>query len=132
MRGDFFCCCYTKKGRFLFSKKGMDMVYLTNTTAAQDVYFPKTLASSDVLSLTLRNTITLEEYALGLHTASPLKRLYYVLSVSLPAGMDEGEYEYTLTSGGRVVGTGVIKIGGGFAQADAYESEINYEQYESE
>lgn len=108
------------------------MVYLTNTTAAQDAYFPKTLSSSDVLALTLRNTTTLEEYALGLHTASPLTRLYYRLSVSLPAGMDDGEYEYTLTSGGIAVGTGVLKIGGGFAQADAYESEVNYEQYESE
>ena len=108
------------------------MVYLSNTTSAQGAYFPKTLAGSGVLSLVLRNTITLEEYDLGLHTDSGESDLYFHLSVTLPADMDNGEYEYTLTIGGNVMGTGVMKIGYEPEDADAYESEVNYEQYESE
>lgn len=84
--------------------------------------------------MTIRNTITQKEHNLGSMTDEGGSDMYYLLPVSLPEGIDDiddGEWEYTLAQDGVVVATGILKIGES-AQAEQYNSEIEYEQYESE
>lgn len=107
------------------------MVYLQNRTGGQPAYFPKNYGGEGAVAMTIRNTITQKEHNLGSMTDEGGSDMYYLLPVSLPEGIDDGEWEYTLTQDGIVVATGILKVGES-AQAEQYNSEIEYEQYESE
>lgn len=37
--------------------------------------------------------------------------MYYSLPITLPEGVDDGEYQYTLRDGDRVLHTGILRVG---------------------
>lgn len=56
---------------------------------------------------------------------------YFNLAITLPAGLPNGEYEYTLTDGVSVLSTGLLVIGES-AFPSQYNKDITYEQYTTE
>lgn len=58
-------------------------------------------------------------------------RIYYFGAVTLPAGMPEGEYEYTAAAGGEVISCGLAYIGEPKPSVTQYDNTIQYEQYRS-
>jgi hypothetical protein len=108
------------------------MIYARNTTERQLLFIPKEITGEGELALSVRNTITLAEYDLGKVEDDGLSGLYYRIKTGLPEGMDDGEYEYSLTQSGTPVGTGILKIGEGGESTEEYNSEIEYEQYTNE
>lgn len=108
------------------------MIYVQNKADAQYVFLPKELAGEGALSLSIHNTTTLKDYDLGNVADDGGSALYYRILLSLPEGLDNGEYEYALEQSGVKVGTGIIKIGEGGESTEEYNSDIEYEQYENE
>lgn len=58
-------------------------------------------------------------------------RTYYQGTVELPAGIPDGEYEYTFTVGGVVVSCGLAIVGEPKSRAVQYSNTVQYEQYRS-
>ena len=56
-------------------------------------------------------------------------RLYYVLTVELPEGVTEGEYEYKATVDGDIVSCGLAIVGDPKAAVSSYDKPVQYEQY---
>lgn len=55
---------------------------------------------------------------------------FYTFDITLPEGIPDGEYEYTLQDDGLVLSTGIIKIQGhGDKPNEQYNKEIEYKQY---
>lgn len=108
------------------------MIYLQNTTEAQVVSVPKNVQKPNgAFRFKARNTIDLsvevDRLVADLHTSD----LYFNLSVVLPAGIPNGEYEYTLSVGDAVLSSGLLVIGEN-ANASQYNKDVTYEQYETE
>lgn len=108
------------------------MIYLRNNTNPQVMYVPRngqdiegTLVFKAVSDMELDMKIE-EEFE-----DVQLTDRYAVITISLPAGLPDGEYEYTLTDGADIVSTGLLVIGEE-ETADQYEKEITYEQYITE
>lgn len=110
------------------------MIYLRNTTTAQTAFIPKELKGTGGLSLTIVSTLDMVAYVDGQAVSDTgFFSLYYRISVALPEGMPDGEYEYTLKDGnGAVLASGVLKVGEQTGTTEEYNSEVIYEQYESE
>lgn len=108
------------------------MVYLNNTQEAQTIFIPKVFTgATGNLSLHLRNTIDLDvviDDVIDIQTSD----LYFNLSISLPVGMVDGEYEYSLSDNGEILSTGILVIGEMTAQTEQYNKSIQYEQYSTE
>ena len=107
------------------------MIYLQNTPESQVVFVPKSGATPQGdLVFRAKSTIDLEvevnQAVTDLHTSD----LYFNLAVSLPDGLPNGEYEYTLLAGGIPVSTGLLVIGENSAPSQ-YQKDITYEQYET-
>lgn len=91
------------------------MIYLANYTTAQQVRFPDNgLAGSGDLAATLTVTSTvgrtkaLEASVSLLHTDGD----YFIIEITLPDGLTDGEYEYNLMTGdGSVLDSGLLQIG---------------------
>ena len=80
-------------GPVLFSKKNGTMIYLRNNDSAQVALIPKNITGTGALFLSLRNTLTLAEYGVGNVADTGDSALYWRIVVSLPEGLDNGEYE---------------------------------------
>ena len=109
------------------------MIYLQNTQEAQVVYVPRSEGSrpSGDLVFKAKNTINLEEEVDVHVTDLQTSDLYYNLAIELPAGLPDGEYEYTLSSEGDTLSTGLLVVGA-YSKPNEYDKNITYEQYESE
>lgn len=83
------------------------------------------------LSITLRSTIDLSEEHTQTVSDLGTSGLYYNFPISLPAGLPDGEYEYTLRDSDFPLSTGLLVIGEP-TQPSEYQKEITYEQYETE
>lgn len=107
------------------------MIYLQNTTESQVLFVPRNGAdASGELTLKMRNTIDQDfiiDRVLDLKTSD----LYFNLSIALPAGCPDGEYEYALMDGNIVLSTGIIVLESAEARSE-YEKDIVYEQYRAE
>lgn len=108
------------------------MLYLTNTTKPQVLFVPKdgevpegTLTFEAVSTVDLDTAVSQE--VIDLDTSG----LYFNVSIALPEGVQDGEYEYTLSADGIPVSSGLLVIGENFHPSQ-YEKSITYEQYESE
>ena len=106
------------------------MIYLANTTDAQVAYIPRDTDFTGTLSLSLKSTVDLDTpYVTATVLDLNVFRTMYAVAVSLPDGIQTGEYQYKLTAGGETVSTGVLVIGE-YAQArEQYNKPIQYEQY---
>ena len=109
------------------------MIYLRNTQEAQVVYVPRSEGSrpSGDLVFKAKNTINLEEEVDVHVTDLQTSDLYYNLAIELPAGLPDGEYEYTLSSEGDTLSTGLLVVGD-YSKPNEYDKNITYEQYETE
>lgn len=107
------------------------MIYLRNTTESQAVFIPRNGDTPDGdLVLHMASTIDHVEY---FQVVTDLKTsdIYFSVGVDLPAGLPDGEYEYTLTADGIAVSTGLMVLGEPSSPSQ-YERDITYEQYETE
>lgn len=110
------------------------MIYLQNTTESQILFVPKNGAVPEGdLVFKAKSTIDLDikinQAVTDLHTSN----MYFNLSISLPAGLPNGEYEYTILVGEAQteVASGLLVIGEN-SNPSEYNKEIEYEQYTSE
>ena len=108
------------------------MIYLQNTQEAQVVYIPRNgVIPQGDLVFKAKNTINLEDEVDVHVTDLQVSDLYYYLAVSLPENVPDGEYEYTLSSEGDTLSTGLLVVGA-YSKPNEYDKNITYEQYESE
>lgn len=107
------------------------MIYLTNISDAQILMIPKNggIVTGE-MSLVLRNTTDQQETTLSV-TDLNTSGLYFNLAVTLPEGLADGEYQYTLKDGNIQVSCGLLYIGD-LQSPSQYERTITYQQYESE
>ena len=108
------------------------MIYLQNTTEAQAVFVPKngTPVTGNLL-FKAKSTIDLVVEVSQAVTDLQTSDLYFNIAVTLPAGLPDGEYEYTFLAGDVPVSTGLLVIGEN-SHPTEYNKEIQYEQYETE
>ena len=109
------------------------MIYLQNTTDAQDVCIPRSngMTPQGDLVFKARNTTNLTE-EIDLYVADlQVSDLYFFLAVSLPEKVTDGEYEYELKFEDTLLSSGLLSVGE-FTKAEQYEKAISYEQYETE
>lgn len=107
------------------------MVHLENKTAAQSVTIPYELAATGTPdALVLRSSVNLRETVCEVEepVASANGR-YWTVTVSLPAKLPDGSYEYELRSGSSVLSAGCARIGDYAAEDKQYEKTIEYNQY---
>ena len=108
------------------------MIYLQNTTESQVLFVPRNGAeASGELTLKARNTIDLEVEINQVVTDLQTSDLYFNLSIALPAGCPDGEYEYALMDGNIVLSTGILVLESAEARTE-YDKDIVYEQYKAE
>lgn len=108
------------------------MIYLQNTTESQVMFVPKNGAvpGGDLL-FKAKSTIDLVVEVSQAVTDLQTSDLYFNIAVTLPAGLPDGEYEYTILAGDVPVSTGLLVIGEN-SHPTEYNKEIQYEQYETE
>lgn len=107
------------------------MVYLINRPGPQAVMIPKPFtAPLGTMKLTLRNTVNQTEPVDATVIDIAVSRLYYFVAITVPEGMQQGEYEYTLYSAGAVAATGIAVLRDAVAPVE-YDNPIQYEQYET-
>ena len=86
-----------------------------------------------MMTLTIKSTIDLKVI---LSTEVVDKRTsagYYTFDITLPAGIPDGEYEYTLQDGDDILSRGIITIQGKQeVTKEQYNKPIEYEQYTGE
>ena len=108
------------------------MIYLQNKTESQVMFVPKNGAvPSGDLVFKAKSTIDLVEEISQVVTDLRTSDLFFNLAVTLPAGLPNGEYEYTLMVGDIILSSGLLVIGENFSPSE-YNKEIEYEQYETE
>ena len=107
------------------------MIYLQNTTESQVLFVPRSGAVPEGdLVLKAKNTIDLETEIEETVTDLRTSDLYFNLAIALPAGLPDGEYEYSLSVEGVTLSTGLLVIGENSTPSQ-YEKDITYEQYET-
>ena len=84
------------------------------------------------MTLKLRNNLTKIEYTFENLVDELVSRLFYTFDITLPAGMDDGEYAYTLYDERNVVkATGLLQVGDYKPQNNTYtaQTQNGYVQY---
>ena len=106
------------------------MIYLNNTTEAQEVYIPRDTEFTGALTMSLRSTVDLDTVLDATVLDLGVLRLYLSVAVQLPEGSPTGEYQYELKAGDNVVSTGLCIVLPDDGTPAQYENPITYEQYE--
>ena len=108
------------------------MIYLQNVTDSQVVFVPKKGAvPSGDLVFKAKNTIDLAVEVNQVVTDLQTSNQYFNIAVSLPAGLPNGEYEYSILVDETIVASGLLVVGEN-SHPSEYNKEIQYEQYETE
>ena len=107
------------------------MIYLNNISDAQILMIPRngSIVTGE-MSLVMRNTTDQKETTLSV-TDLNTSGLYFNLAVSLPGGLADGEYQYSLKNGDIQVSCGILYVGN-LQSPSQHETTITYKQYESE
>lgn len=130
------------------------MIYLKNTTSAQYVRIPAGGPSEGTVKMSMVNTIDKGKgYAFEydpaiyfvdadgayFHDADGLQlvvgyvddpsHIYRGMEITLPEGMPEGEYEYTVIVDDEVVSCGLAIVGDRVAPFQENNNTVEYEQY---
>ena len=107
------------------------MIYLKNISDAQILMIPRNggIVTGE-MTLVMRNTTDLQETTLSV-TDLNTSGLYFDLAVSLPGGLADGEYQYSLKDGNIQVSCGLLYVGD-LQSPSQHETTITYKQYESE
>lgn len=110
----------------LYLKKSV-MIYLSKTGTPQMVYIPKGRETIGSLVLSLRNTIN-QSVPVMVNVVDLQSDLYVQFRIDLPADIETGEYEYSLTDEAGVISTGLLFIED-LSELQEYQISIKYEQY---
>lgn len=113
----------------MYRKK--EMIYLKNIQEKQGKHIPKYREKVGNVSFILRSTIEQTTYTEVLDSLADYSSRYFLADITLPSGMADGEYEYTLSDTKGILSEGVIVIGD-YGRANEYDNIITYEQYEAE
>lgn len=107
------------------------MIYLKNISDAQILMIPRNggIVTGE-MTLVMRNTTDLQETTLSV-TDLNTSGLYFNLAISLPGGLADGEYQYSLKNGNIQVSCGILYVGD-LQSPSQHETTITYKQYESE
>ena len=107
------------------------MIYLKNISDAQILMLPRNggIVTGE-MTLVMRNTTDLQETTLSV-TDLNTSGLYFNLAVTLPGGLADGEYQYSLKNGNIQVSCGLLYVGD-LQSPSQHETTITYKQYESE
>ena len=107
------------------------MIYRKNISDAQILMIPRNggIVTGE-MTLMMRNTTDLQETTLSV-TDLNTSGLYFNLAVSLPGGLADGEYQYSLKNGNIQVSCGLLYVGD-LQSPSQHETTITYKQYESE
>lgn len=107
------------------------MIYLKNISDAQILMIPRNggIVTGEMI-LVMRNTTDLQETTLSV-TDLNTSGLYFNLAVTLPGGLADGEYQYSLKNGNIQVSCGLLYVGD-LQSPSQHETTITYKQYESE
>lgn len=107
------------------------MIYLKNISDAQVLMIPRNggIVTGE-MTLVMRNTTDLKEITLSV-TDLNTSGLYFNLAVTLPGGLADGEYQYSLKNGNIQVSCGLLYVGD-LQSPSQHETTITYKQYESE
>ena len=107
------------------------MIYLKNISDPQIVKIPR---NGEILTggvvLVVRNTTDKNSVSLSVSNVTT-SELYFTMSVVIPEGFTDGEYQYQLTEGENVLSCGLMIVGE-LETPSEYQKTITYEQYESE
>lgn len=107
------------------------MIYLKNISDAQILMIPRNggIVTGE-MTLMMRNTTDLQETTLSM-TDLNTSGIYFNLAVTLPGGLADGEYQYSLKNGNIQVSCGLLYVGD-LQSPSQHETTITYKQYESE
>jgi hypothetical protein len=103
------------------------MIYLSKTGTPQMVYIPKGRETIGLLVFSLRNTIN-QSVPVMVNVVDLQSDLYVQFRIDLPADIETGEYEYSLTDEAGVISTGLLFIED-LSELQEYQISIKYEQY---
>lgn len=109
------------------------MLNIANTTVPQVLPVPRAetvLLPPAQSVLKLESTMTHARHSVRV-TDMQVSELYYRIAVSLPEGIDPGEYDYRLECGMEVLSTGLAIVGEYGRAVVEYVKPIQYEQYEN-
>lgn len=129
----FYNSLHFSRNLYLLTKKRTEMIYLNNVTHLQSIHLPlysKVQGNQYELSVK-RTTMTNGKYITIQTTFQSADRLFVVLGINLPEELADGEYEYRLRNGGKIVGGGIITITGAVYADIQREQNITYREYES-
>lgn len=109
------------------------MVYLDNIAGVQEFALPNTYGvnvSQLVKTLTVFSTVDRKTYNVLPTSISAPSPLYWSVRLQLPKALRlPGEYEFTVTAGGRTVAKTVLIIRGNPPETIEHPHEITYKQY---
>lgn len=109
-------------------RKEKEMLYLKNITDSQELMIPRDVqTSARTFSLLIQSTIDKTAISLDVEDDQSSDH-YYKISVSLPAGMTDGEHEYSLLENGLIRSHGLLILGESERPTE-YNKMISYEQY---
>lgn len=78
--------------------------------------------------MVIRSTMELVEYTLPIDSVTETL-LMLLVELNFPE-IASGSYEYTISKGNVVIGTGLLEVGSSAGRAREYNNNISYEQYE--
>lgn len=108
------------------------MIIIKNNTESQVVYIEKAeVFDVSAGTLTLKNNTDKREYAFEVADDCS-SRLFYKVDITLPEGINDGEYTFSLSSDGHVASVGLVQIGDYVPEKHQYTTTENnhYKQYE--
>lgn len=79
--------------------------------------------------LEIRNTTDHQVVFLAPVQDAESSRLNYMVEVTLPEGIQDGEYEYTLRDESTILSTGLMTIGGYDVERKEYNEPVTIKQY---
>ena len=104
------------------------MIYLQNKpNKQQSVKIPTTNAIVGSFTLSVFSTVDRREIFQVLRYGTG-KRLYVTVSLRLPEGISNGEYEYRIVVGGKMTDSGLAVIGQ-YETEKQYKESFEYKQY---
>lgn len=78
--------------------------------------------------MVIRSTMELVEYTLPIDSVTETL-LMLLVELNFPE-IASGSYEYTISKGNVVIGTGLLEVGSSAGRVREYNNNITYEQYE--
>lgn len=106
------------------------MLYLRNITSSQIVLIPKS-GKAVLGNLVFKAVSTIDKSIVFNSAVIDINSsvTYYNIALTLPSGLADGEYQYTLSDDGGVLETGLLILAGGENTIIQYNRNVTYKQY---